>query len=221
MTGQARLCCDGGDFMTPTILSTPTTPPPANPKADWPRSLKWTRDDLDQMGGLPSIRDRKVMLIDGEILEKAPPGSLATISQLLIENWLRMIFPPDQFCVRGQLGMFFGINTDPVPDIAVVQGTPRTYTRHPRTALLVIEVADSSLAYDIGDKASLYAAAGIADYWVIDVNDRRIHVFRNPQPDPAQHYGYGYAQVHVLGPKESISPLASPGNSVAIIDLLP
>jgi Uma2 family endonuclease len=86
---------------------------------------------------------------------------------------------------------------------------------------LVIEVADSSLAYDIGDKASLYAAAGIADYWVIDVNDRRIRVFRNPQPDSAQHYGYGYTQVHVLGPKESISPLASPGNSAAIIDLLP
>lgn len=204
--------------MNPAVL---TTPPVPRPGSIWPLPHKWTCDDLEQMGGLPSMRNRKVMLIDGEILEMPPPSSLASVSQLLIENWLRTIFPPDQFCVRGQLGLYFGINTDPVPDIAVVPGTPRSYSRHPRTAILIVEVADTSLAYDTGEKATLYAAAGIADYWVIDVNNRNIRVFRNPQPDASQHYGHGYALVQVLNPNETISPLASPGNSVAVSDLLP
>jgi len=207
--------------MTPATLPTPTSSLAPGHSALWPRPLKWTCDDLSQMGGLPSFRDRKLMLIDGEILEMAPPGPPATIAQLLIENWLRTVFPPDRFCVRIQLGMFFGINTDPVPDIAVVQGSPRTQVRHPKTALLIVEVADSSLAYDTGEKASLYAAAGIADYWVIDVNESRLHVFRSPQPDPTQHYGHGYTQIQVLIPSESISPLASPGHSVTIAELLP
>jgi Uma2 family endonuclease len=207
--------------MTPAILPTPTTPLVPTETASWPRPLKWTCDDLSQMGGLPSFRDRKLMLIDGEILEIALPGPPASIAQLLIENWLRTVFPPDRFCVRIQLGMFFGINTDPVPDIAVVQGSPRTQVRHPQTALLIVEVADSSLPYDTGEKASLYAAAGIEDYWAIDVNDGHLHLFRSPQPDPTQHYGYGCSQIQILNPKESISPLASPGHSVTIAELLP
>jgi Uma2 family endonuclease len=207
--------------MTPATLPTSTTSHPAKSGVDWPQPLKWTCDDLEQMGGLPSFRDRKVMLIDGEILEMVPPSSQASISQQLIENWLRTIFPFDRFCVRAQLGMVFGINTDPVPDIAVVQGTPRDFGRHPRSALLIVEVADSSLAYDIGEKASLYAAASIADYWVVDVNNRRLHLFRTPQEDSTRHYGFGYREIQVLDPHDRISPLASPGNSITIAELLP
>jgi Uma2 family endonuclease len=117
--------------------------------------------------------------------------------------------------------MILGINTDPIPDIAVVPGIPRQYSRHPRTALLVVEVSDTTVAYDTGDKASLYAAAGIADYWVIDVNDQRLHVFRDPQPDPSKKYGYGYKAVQVLGPKDKVSPLAAPTHSADVADLLP
>lgn len=149
------------------------------------------------------------MLIDGEVLEMPPPGPLSMNSQGLVENWLRRIFPDDQFWVRGQAGMYFGINTDPVPDVAVVPGTPRQYSQHPRTALLVVEIADTSIAFDTGEKASLYAAAGIADYWVIDVNDQRLHVFRDPLPDPAQKYCYGYKTAQVLGPKDTVAPLAA------------
>ena len=203
--------------MNPAVL---TAPPPAKSAGVWPLPHKWTCDDLEQVGGLPSMRDQKVMLIGGEILELPPPSSLASISQLLLENWLRTIFPPDRYCVRCQLGLIFGIITNPVPDFAVVPGTPRTYSRHPRTALLIVEVADTSLAYDTGEKASVYAAAGIADYWVIDVNNRNLHVFRNPQPDAAQHYGHGFTHVRVLGSNDTVSSIASPGRSIAVSDLL-
>jgi Uma2 family endonuclease len=117
--------------------------------------------------------------------------------------------------------MVLGINTDPIPDVAVVPGSPRTHSRHPQTALLVIEVADTSLNYDAGEKASLYAAAGIQDSWVIDVNDRRLHVFRSPQPDPQQKHGHGYSQVRVLTPTDTVAPLAAQTRPVTVGDLLP
>ena len=122
--------------------------------------------------------------------------------------------------MRGQLGLYFGINTDPVPDVAVVLGHPRSFTQHPRTAELVIEVSDTTLAYDLGDKASLYAAAGIKDYWVIDVENRRLHVFRDPQPDASKKYGHGYATVSVLNPTDTIGALAAPNSTVSVGELM-
>jgi Uma2 family endonuclease len=199
----------------------PVAPPPAEPLSAAPQPIRWTRDDFYAMEGLPSVRDRKSMLIDGEILVMPPPGEMSSISQQLAENCLRAIFPIDQYSIRGQLGLYFGINTDPVPDVAVVAGPPRAHSRHPQTALLIVEVADSSLVMDLGDKASLYAAAGIQDYWVIDVNDRRLHVFRDPQPDPAAKYGASYKQIRVLVAADSIAPLAAPTSAVSVGDLLP
>ena len=79
------------------------------------------------------------MLIDGEVLEMAAASPLHDMSLALTVEWLRIPFPPDQFWVRNQSGLYFGINTDPVPDIAVVAGTPRQHSRHPQTALLVVE----------------------------------------------------------------------------------
>jgi Uma2 family endonuclease len=203
----------------PTTPPTTTSTPPPVPAG--PRPIKWTCDDLYKMENLPSVQNQKIMLIDGEILVMAAPSVLASISQQLAENYLRAIFPPDQYSIRGQLGMFFGINTDPVPDVAVVAGPPRAHAHHPRTALLIVEIADTSLAMDTGDKASLYAAAGIQDYWVIDVNDRRLHLFRDSQPDPAAKYGASYKQVQALGHTDTVSPLAAAVHAIPVADLLP
>jgi Uma2 family endonuclease len=173
------------------------------------------------MENLLSLQGQKSMLIDGEVLVMPPPSPLSSISHGLVDTWLRSVFPDDQYWIRSQLGMYFGINTDPVPDVAVVSGPPRAHARHPRTALLIVEIADTSLAIDTGDKASLYAAAGIADYWVIDVNDRRLHLFRDPQPDPTAKYGASFKQVHVLLPTDTISPLHAAAHAVSVGDLLP
>ncbi len=204
--------------MSIAVLPTPISPPPA---PTGPRPMKWTCEEMYRMSGIPSIRDKRLMLIEGEVLEMAFPGPLHDISLGMTDRWLRRTFPDSQFWIRIQMGLYFGINTDPVPDIAVVVGDPRNYAQHPRTAVLIVEIADTSIAFDTGHKASLYAAAGILDYWVIDVNDRRLHVFRDPQPDPAQKYGYGYKQVQVLNPKDTVNPLAAPNSSVAVCDLLP
>jgi len=184
-----------------------------------PQPVKWTCDEFYSFAG-SVFHDRKVMLIDGEILEMAAPSPRASLTQTKAEDWSRAVFPKERFWVRGQLGMYFGINTDPSPDIAIVAGAPQLYDQHPNMAELVIEVSDTTLAYDLGDKASLYAAAGIKDYWIIDVENRQLHVFRDPQPDAGKKYGHWYASATVLNPTDTIAALAAPNNPVSVGELM-
>ena len=79
---------------------------------------------------------------------------------------------------------------------------------------LVVEISDSTLAYDQNEKGPLYAAAGIAEYWIVDVNTRRLLVYRDPQPA-------GYASLQTLRATESVSPLAAPDASAPVAELLP
>jgi Uma2 family endonuclease len=126
------------------------------------------------------------------------------------------------YVVRIQMSMELGQTTDPVPDLAVMRGNVRTFaTVQPKSAELVVEVSDSTLAYDTGDKANLYAAGGVADYWVIDVVHDRLIVFRDPRPDPGQPHGHSYFHQAMLGRIGSIAPLAAPTNVVSVNDLLP
>jgi Uma2 family endonuclease len=202
----------------PPPKSSSTTPAPA--QFSTPRPVKWTCEEFYASVGLV-FHDRKVILIDGEILEMAAPSPRSSLAQTKAEDWCRSVFPKDRYWVRGQMGMYFGINTDPVPDIAIVAGAPQLNTQHPKMAELVIEVSDTTLAYDLGDKASLYAAAGIKDYWVIDVENRQLYAFRDPQPDATKKYGHWYANVSVLNPTNTIAPLAAPNSPVSVGELLP
>ena len=86
---------------------------------------------------------------------------------------------------------------------------------------MVIEVADSSLAYDRSTKRRLYAEAGIPEYWLADLRARRLEVRRGPVPMPDQPYGYGYREVLILDRSGSISPLAAPASRISVADLLP
>lgn len=98
-------------------------------------------------------------------------------------------------------------------------GGPRDFPTHPATALLVIEVADSSLFLDATTKAELYAAAGIADYWVLDLENHRLLVYRDPAPLPDG--GMTCRTQSALGPADSVSSLAVPSATVRVTDLLP
>jgi len=111
--------------------------------------------------------------------------------------------------------------SDAEPDISVVPGTPRDYTEHPTGALLVVEVSETTLAYDRGRKGSLYAAAGIQDYWIVNLVDRQLEVYRDPVPDPNESSGFRYNTRTVFLSGQSASPLAAPAASIAVADLLP
>ena len=115
-----------------------------------------------------------------------------------------------------------GHDSDPEPDLAVVAGTRRDYaTGHPATALLVVEIADSSLAYDRTRKARLYAGARIADYWIVNLVERQLEIFRKPEPDPAADGAWRYAARIIARPGEAVTPLALPAATIAVADILP
>jgi Uma2 family endonuclease len=85
----------------------------------------------------------------------------------------------------------------------------------------VVEVAESSLAFDREHKASLYARAGVEDYWLVNLIDRVLEVHRVPAPDPAALYGWHYRSVTRVAPPGAVAPLAFPVAEIAVSDLLP
>jgi Uma2 family endonuclease len=161
------------------------------------------------------------MLIDGEVLVMSPMNEPHARAIVFVLQALQAAFGSN-FTFRPQLPMDLGQTTDPEPDVIVVAGTPRSQPpTPPKTAVLVVEVADSSLAFDIGEKASLYAAAGITDYWVLDLAHNRLYVFRDPRPEVGQRFGYGYFHQSLKGHSDPVTPLAAPHASVLVSDLLP
>jgi Uma2 family endonuclease len=185
-----------------------------------PRNMLWTVDQFHYLGDLGMFEGRRAWLVDGVIVEEGPMNPPHRIALELAESALRAAFATN-WRVCNQMPLVLGQATDPEPDLAVVAGSPRGATAHPTTAALVVEVSDSSLRYDTTLKMSLYAAGGIADYWVVDVAGRQLLVFRDPQPDPAQPQGHGYATRLALAPDDSVAPLAAPHAVVRVADLLP
>ena len=86
---------------------------------------------------------------------------------------------------------------------------------------LVVEVAASSLTLDREHKGSLYARARVADYWIVNLVDRVLEVYRDPRPDAGATYGWAYRVVLTLGPDEHVAPLAAPSARILAADLLP
>jgi Uma2 family endonuclease len=113
-------------------------------------------------------------------------------------------------------------DSEPEPDVSVVAGDPRDYgDAHPSRPVLVVEVALSRLRFDRARKGSLYARAGLADYWIVNIPDRRLEVYREPVPDTAARFGWRYGALLTLGPSRRIAPLAVPAAEVLVADLLP
>ncbi|MBY0515247.1 MAG: Uma2 family endonuclease [Gemmataceae bacterium] len=185
-----------------------------------PRNLLWTVGQFHYLGDLGCFEGRRAMLIDGVIVEEGQMDPPHRIALELSAEALRAAFGAGwRVCI--QLPLVLGQKTDPQPDIAFIPGSARGTSTHPTTAALVVEVADSSLRYDTTVKMSLYAAGGVADYWVLDVTARQLHVFRDPRPDAAQSHGHGYATHLTLTPTDAVTPLAAGGAVVTVAELLP
>jgi Uma2 family endonuclease len=125
---------------------------------------------------------RRIEFIRGELRDMNPIGSLHEVVVDRLNEWSLRSLPEGRAWVRIQNSIGLpGLESAPEPDI--VWAVRRDYSRGRPTSedvLLVIEVAESSLKYDCGEKADLYAEAGIADYWVVNLPDRSIEVRRDP-----------------------------------------
>jgi Uma2 family endonuclease len=183
--------------------------------------LKWTVEDFHNVGETGIFEGRRPILLRGVILELGPMKTPHAVAVELATDALRAVVPHG-YRVRAQLPLVLSLDTDPMPDLAVVAGSPRdSLGNHPTTAPLVIEISDTSLDTDITDKAELYATAGIADYWVLDLESRQLLIFRDPVPLPAGLGTTAYCKRLAHGPADTVTPLAFPAAAVKVADLLP
>ena len=103
-----------------------------------------------------------------------------------------------------------------------MKGTFEDYEdKHPDSALLVVEVADTTLDYNRNKKAFLYAAGGIEDYWIVNLARRQLEVLRGPVRDRHQPFGFRYSRTTILRPGEKIAPLAKPKVTIEVKKLFP
>src|SRR6202142_4152630 len=165
-----RLAAGSPDGRIRAVVARALAPPPT------PRPL--TRAEYDRMGDLHFFRGERVELVRGTVVRKSPIGpSHASVVDRLVE----LLVPPlvGRARVRVQQPFAASDESEPEPDIAVVPSGSYS-ERHPDRAMLIIEVAESSLEYDRETKGPLYAACGVAEYWIVDVGDRVIDVCTEP-----------------------------------------
>ena len=186
------------------------------------RKLRWTAKQFYKLADKGLFRGRRVELIDGVIYEMTPQTNLHAQGIGLSHNALVLAFGPG-YWVRGQMPIDMSPFSVLDPDVAVVKGNIRDFgpDQSPTSAVLIVEVSLTTLGYDRHRKASIYARAGIQDYWILNLRRRQLEVRRQPGPDLHSRYGFGYASLTTFGPNESVTSLAAPQTSVAVADLLP
>lgn len=156
-----------------------------------------------------------IELIDGELItHMAPQFSPHATAVQLASLALDSVFG-DAYCVRQQVPLHLGARSMPEPDIAVVRGRVRDYSRaHPKSAELIVEVADSSLAIDRGRKLRLYAREGVPEYWIVNLAEDCVEVHRRAQDE-------AYLDVRAYRRGETIPAVGPRAQAVAVNDLLP
>lgn len=158
--------------------------------------------------------EARLELIEGEILEMTPQGSRHAVSVQLVQEALRVACGPDHH-VRVQMPLALDETSEPEPDVAVVAGVPRDYRdAHPVTAALAVEVSEASVTRDRDRKKALYAQHAIQEYWILNLPDRLLEVYRDPADGD-------YRDVLTLRAGDAVSPLACPKASIPVADLLP
>lgn len=157
-------------------------------------------------------------LIDGTLIRKASKTRSHSLALHFFQDWLRDVFGSRHVEQGASIdpGPLLSPTNEPDPD-AIILRRPVTEFRDenpgPLDLLLVAEVADTTLEYDLGAKAALYASAGIPEYWVLDLRNMRIVVHRDP-------VGERYCSIVGYGADEAVSPLAATSALVRLQDFL-
>lgn len=179
------------------------------------RTKLWTREEYDRLVSAGAFRpEARVQLIQGEIVEMAPQSAQHATALRRLQKAMDTIFR-EGHDVRAQLPLVLGMQSEPEPDIAVVPGSLDEYrAHHPATAVLVVEVADTTLDFDRSRKQQMYAQAGIPEYWIVNLVNGVLEVYRDPQ-------GSAYRTTLRLAAGETVAPLAKPAVQMKVGDLFP
>jgi Uma2 family endonuclease len=181
----------------------------------------WRRVEYERLVDLGVFAGEHLELLDGVLVVREPQGSAHAAIAAKVGHVLAMAFG-DGWHTRLHSPLALGEHSEPEPDVAVVAGAPEDYlAAHPSTAALVVEVADASLRLDRRFKAALYARAGLPEYWIVNLPDRVLEVYRDPHPpaDPADDWSY--RSLATLPTPGQVTPLAAPHARILVADLLP
>jgi Uma2 family endonuclease len=171
------------------------------------------------MAALGLFWGKRVELMEGEVIERSPLSPRHVASTDRLYRLLREVVP-DGYWVRLQAPLSLG-DSEPEPDVSVVQGSPDDYEEaHPTTAALVIEVSDTSLLYDRTFKQSLYAKAGIPEYWIVNLKDSQVEVYPEPAAVANAPFGYACRAVQAFPRDESVASQAIAGVVVPVSRIL-
>jgi Uma2 family endonuclease len=176
-----------------------------------------TIEDVDRMiarGKFDGPNAKRVELIRGELREMSPTGTDHINMVNWLNDWTSDVLDRGRFQASIQNAVEIPeLATMPHPDVVWLR-RKRAMTRRPRVpdVMLLIEVADSSLTYDTTVKAQIYSEAGVRDYWVVDLPNRKLHVFRDPSES-----GFQSREAH--SGDELVVPLLVPGVSVVVNEL--
>lgn len=173
------------------------------------RSLK--RAEYDRLVELGMFEDERVELLRGVLIKMSPQlaAQASTVARL---NQLLMAALQGRFGLRIQSPLALSDDSEPEPDVAIV-ALGNYDVEHPHTALLVVEVSDTTLRRDRG-KASLYALAGIPEYWIVNLGARTVEVYSSPDGDR-------YADARTMRAGDTLRPALLADGALAVAEILP
>lgn len=194
-----------------TEMPSPVAPP------DPPRK-RWTRAECATLEASGLLDQESLELVEGELISKMGKKRPHVNSFTLLHGWLAQVFGFRSVNAEAPIDGAPEDNptNEPVPDLIVLRQDQSHFAANPRAQdlRLVVEIADTSLNFDLTVKAALYARAAIIEYWVLDVAGRRLLVHRTPRSGT-------YADVAAYSEQESASPLAAPHAQFRVADAFP
>ncbi len=175
-------------------------------EVDIPRKV-WTREEAHALVDLGFPNAEKLELINGDLIDRMGKKHPHLLWQHLILTWLQHVFGNERVRLESPTDVSAEdmLRNEPEPDLMVTEKSIREYDSIPLPSdlLLAIEIADSTLQFDLRVKGALYARAEIREYWVVDVQGKRLIVHRNPQNG-------SYSSVKTYLANQEVSPLAAP-----------
>jgi len=177
-------------------------------------AAKWTIDEYHHMIDAGILNSRKVELLKGEIVEMSPEGEPHAYSSDEAGEYLAKLLG-DRAKIRHAKPITLPNDSEPEPDIAIVQRLGREYREHhpyPENVFWLIEYANSSLEKDLETKSKIYAEASIQEYWVVNLKKLQLVVFREPLDGE-----YATKLTLIAG---KIQPLAFPDVSVSVTQII-
>ena len=186
------------------------------------RTRRFTRAEYDRMIELGVLHeDERIELIGGQLMVAEPKGAPHYTATRKTVTALAAAFGAGwDVRMEGPIGL--DDDSEPEPDVAVVRGSLEDYSReHPSRPVLTVEVSESTLVIDRRHKGSLYARAGLADYWIVNLIDRVVEIYRDPIPDSRAPFGWRYSRREIFDASARVTPLAAPEASIPVASFLP